>query len=307
MGDVLKGKGAIVTGGGGGIGRVLSIALAAEGAKVVVVDPGVGRDGAGSSEKPADLVVEEIKKAGGEALASYESITDFNAAERIVKSCVDTFGSLDILINVAGILRERMIFNMSEEDWDAVLAVHLKGTWNMSRHASAVMRQQKRGRIINTTSGAWLGSAGQSNYVAAKGAIVSLSRAIAIEMGRYGVTCNAIDPMAATRMTLTEEVKAGFIKRYEEGSLTKEQLDERLNIPPPEGITPFVVYLASDDSGFMNGEVFHIRSGRVALYSRPEQIKTIFKDGEWTVEELKKLVPGTIGAGLVNPSPPKVE
>ena len=305
MGTTLKGKSAVVTGGGGGLGRVISMGLAAEGAKVIVVDPGVTRDGTGSSARPADIVVEEIANAGGTAIASHDSITDFAAAERIVKTAVEKFGSLDILVNVAGILRERMIFNMSEEEWDAVLAVHLKGTWNMCRHATGIMRQQNSGRILNTTSGAWLGTAGQCNYASAKGAIVSLTRSIALEMGRYSVTCNAIDPMAATRMTLTEEVKKGFMKRFEEGSLTKEQLDERLNIPPAEGIIPFVIYIVSDDAGYINGEVFHVRRGRVALYSKPEQIKTIFKDGDFTVDEMKKLIPSTIGQGLVNPAPPK--
>jgi NAD(P)-dependent dehydrogenase (short-subunit alcohol dehydrogenase family) len=221
MSEKLKGKSGVVTGSGRGIGREIALAMAGEGANVVVVDPGVARDGSATNAAPADEVVDEIQKKGGTAIANYGSVVDFKAAESIIKSCVDKFGRIDFLVNCAGILRERMIWNMSEEEWDAVIAVHLKGTFNCSRHACVFMREQKAGRIINLTSDAWRGTVGQCNYGAAKGGIVSLTRAIAREMGRFGVTCNALCPVAATRMTMTEEVKAGMKKRLEAGLITK--------------------------------------------------------------------------------------
>ncbi len=184
---------------------------------------------------------------------------------------------------------------MSEEEWDAVIAVHLKGTFNCTKHACIRMREQKSGRIINTTSEAWRGTVGQSNYSAAKGGIVSFTKSVAREMGKYGVTCNAISPAAATRMTLTEEVKAGYQKRYEAGLITKEQLDLMLNIPGPEFIPPIVLYLCTDEAGYINGKVFGCSGGLVTIYSDPEPIRTIQKDhqkeGPWKLEELMKLVP----------------
>lgn len=169
MGNRLEGKNAVVTGGGRGIGRELALALAAEGAKVVVNDAGMERDGGGGSASPADEVVQLTRDGGGVAVASYESVADHAAADRIIKACVDNFGRIDILCNLAGIARERMVFNLPEEDWDAVIAVHLKGTFNCTKHACILMREQKGGRIINTTSEAWRGTVGQSNYGAAKG------------------------------------------------------------------------------------------------------------------------------------------
>lgn len=309
MGEILKGRNAVVTGAGRGIGREIALALGAEGVRVVVNDPGVARDGSGSDLAPADSVVAEIREAGGTAIANYESVASFQAAERIIKSCVENFGSIDILVNCAGVLRERMIFNMSEEDWDTVINVHLKGTFNCCRHACVFMRTQRFGRIINVTSDAWRGTVGQSNYGSAKGGIVSLTRAIAREMGRYGVTCNAIAPMAATRMTVTPEVKAGWIKRYEAGIITKEYLDSLLNMPGPEYVPPMVLYLASDAAADINGQVFHVEAGRISIYSEPVETKTIYRryqqEGKWTVEELIDIIPRTLLVGYVNPAPPE--
>jgi len=309
MGNRLEGKNAVVTGAGRGIGREIALALADEGAKVIVNDPGVGRDGSGPTQAPADEVVAEIKKQGGEAVANYESVADYAAAGRIIQGCVDSFGKLDILCNVAGILRERMLFNMSPEGWDAVLKVHLYGTFNCTRHACALMREQRSGRIINTTSDAWRGTVGQSNYGAAKAGIVGFTRAVAREMGRYGVTCNAICPVAATRMTLDEGVKEGMRKRYEAGIISKERLDEMLNIPGPEYVPPVAVYLATDLAANINGQVIGCGGGRVALYCEPVEIKGIYKDfrkdGVWTLDELIDLIPKTLAAGLVNPAPPQ--
>ncbi|MEW6033395.1 MAG: SDR family NAD(P)-dependent oxidoreductase [Chloroflexota bacterium] len=303
MGHGLQGKSAVVTGAGRGIGREVALALAAEGVKVVVVDPGVARDGSGRDTSPADDLVKDIQARGGTTIPCYESVADFTAAERIIKTCVDNFGSLDILFNGAGVLRERMIFNMTEDDWDTVLTVHLKGTFNMSRHACVVMRQQKSGRIINVTSDAWRGTVGQCNYGAAKAGIVGLTRAIAREMGRTGVTCNAICPLASTRMTMTEEVKAGWKKRMESGIITKERYDELMNMPGPEYVAPVVVYLTSDAAADVNGQVIGVCGGQVYIYSEPVQAKYLCKDGRWTLDELVALVPKTLLVGYVNPAP----
>src|SRR5215813_8723332 len=198
---LLDGKVAVVTGAGRGIGREEALLLAKNCAKVVVNDLGGHFDGTGADTRPAQLVVEEIKAAGGEAVANYENVADFKAAKRIVQCALDSFGKLNILVNNAGILRDRMIFNMTEEEWDAVLNVHLKGTFNCSRFASVHMRERKHGRIINISSAAALGSPGQPNYAAAKAGILGLTFSCANALGKYGVTCNAIMPQASTRMT----------------------------------------------------------------------------------------------------------
>ncbi|RLC95521.1 MAG: hypothetical protein DRI39_00180 [Chloroflexi bacterium] len=298
MDKKLEGKSAVVTGAGRGIGRAVALELARHGAKVVVCDVGGSRAGEGSDVGPAQEVVSEIKASGGEAIPSTESVTDFAAAERIVKTCVDTFGRVDILVNCAGILRDRMVFNMSEEEWDAVIAVHLKGTFNMVRHASRAMREQKWGRIVNTTSDAWRGSPGQPNYSAAKGGIVSLTRTVAGSLGKYNVTANAIAPIASTRMTMDDEVKERFTKLYEAGMMTKDQFDELLNMPGPEYVAPVVAYLCTDEAAMITGKVIGCGGGRVALYSDPVEIRGLYrdhvKDGAWTVEELIKLVPKTL-------------
>ncbi len=309
MGTKLKGRNAVVTGAGRGIGQAVSLALAAEGASVVVVDPGVGRGGEGSDLTPADETVAEIKKAGGNAIASHESVTDFAAAEGIIKSCVDNFGRIDIMVNCAGVLRERMVFNMTEDEWDTVINVHLKGTFNMCRHASSMMKGQKYGRIINTTSDAWRGTVGQCNYSAAKGGIVSLTRSLARELGKYGITSNCIAPNAATRMTLTEEVKAGWWKRVEQGIWTKEKYEESINMPGPEFVAPVVAYLATEDAANINGQVFGCGGGRMALFSEPLEVRGLYKnyaeEGAWTLDELISLVPGTLLVGYINPAPPE--
>ncbi len=294
----LDAKNAVVTGGGRGIGRAVALELAKNGAKVIVSDLGGSRSGEGADASAAEEVVAEIKQAGGTAMANHESVTDFVAAERIVKTCVDSFGSIDILVNCAGILRDRMSWNMSEEEWDAVIAVHLKGMFNMIRHAGRFMREQKWGRIVSTTSDAWRGSPGQPNYSAAKGGIVSLTRTLAGELGKYNVTANAIAPFAATRMTMDEEVIARFKKYYESGMMTEDQYDELVNMPGPEYLAPVVAYLCTEEAAAINGKVVGCGGGRVSLYSDPVEIRGLFRDhrqfGAWTVEELIKLVPKTL-------------
>lgn len=306
MGRKLDNKAAVVTGAGRGIGREIALFLAAEGAKVIVNDPGAARDGSGQDAKPADEVVAEIKKRGGEAVANYDSVANFASSERIINNCLDKLSRIDILVNVAGILRDRMIFNLSEEEWDEVLDVHLKGSFNCSRHACILMRKQRSGRIINITSDAWRGTVGHANYGAAKAGIVGLTRAIAREMGRYNITCNAIAPVAATRMTLDEDVKQGLKKRYEAGLMTKEQMDAIVNMPGPEYVPPIVAYLATDEAWNINGQVFHAEGGRISIYSEPVETKAIYKkEGIWTLDELIDIVPQTIVQGLVNPAPPQ--
>lgn len=308
MSKRLSGKAAVVTGAGRGIGREIAMALAAEGASVVVVDPGMARDGAGADLGPADQVVAEIKALGNQAVANYNSVTDFKAAEEIINSCVESFGHVDIVVNCAGVLRERMIWNMTEEDWDAVINVHLKGTFNVCRHACVKMRGQRNGRIINLTSDAWRGTVGQSNYGSAKGGIVSLTSAIARELGRYGVTANCLAPIAATRMTMTDEVKAGIKKRLDNGLITKEFYDSFMAMPGPEFVPPMAVYLASDAAANINGQIFHIEKGRVGIYSQPVETLAIYKtteNGMFGVEELEENVPKILLTGYINPAKPE--
>jgi NAD(P)-dependent dehydrogenase (short-subunit alcohol dehydrogenase family) len=208
MRAMLEGKVAIVTGAGRGIGREHALALARAGAKVVVNDLGAALSGAGSDQRPAEEVADEIRESGGEAAASYENVADFAGAERMIRQAIDEFGRLDILVNNAGILRDRMLVNMSEEEWDAVIGVHLKGHFAPTRHAAAHWRERSkageevRGRVINTSSPSGVfGNVGQANYGAAKGAIASFTLIAAQELGRYGVTVNCLAPNARTRMT----------------------------------------------------------------------------------------------------------
>lgn len=293
----LSGKNAVVTGSGRGIGREIALALAAEGAGIVVNDFGVKVDGTSPSGLPAEKVAEEVMQLGVKAVANFEDVSDYQAAERLIKNCVENLGSIDILCNTAGILRDRMVFNMSEQEWDAVLAVHLKGTFNCIRHASPFMRTQRWGRIINVTAPAWRGTIGQCNYGAAKGGIASLTYAIALEMGRYGVTCNAISPFAATRMTLSPGTIAGIEARLKAGLITQAEVDNFKNLPGPEYVPPIVVYLASEAASKVNGRVFGCGGGKVSLYSEPQEIKQIYKKEKWTVEELEELVPGFLLTG----------
>src|SRR5579883_2258840 len=237
---LLDGKVAIITGAGRGIGREEALLMARQGAKVVVNDLGGHFDGTGQSRSPAEEVVKEIRNAGGEAVANYESVADFKAAKRIMECALDNFGKLNIVVNNAGILRDRMIFNMSEEDFDAVIAVHLKGSFNMARHASAYWREQHKngnllnGRIINTTSDSGLlGNAGQSNYGAAKAALAAMAIILDRELYRYGVTANAIAPVARTRMTV-EGVPSSMFS----GTEGKDQWDPY----SPANVAPVVAW-----------------------------------------------------------------
>lgn len=302
----LKGKAAVVTGAGRGIGREVALLLAKEGANVVVNDPGFGRGGEPTEERPADEVVAEIRKAGGTAQPNFDSVADYLKAGLMVKQCVDAFGSIDILVNVAGNLRERMIWNMSEDDFDAVVSVHLKGHWNTAHHAIKYMRQAGFGRIVNFSSDAFKGSVGQCNYSASKAGIIALTRSIAKETYRNGITANAICPSADTRMTLTEAVKENRRRKFEAGLMTKEQYELTLVHRGPEYIAPMVAYLCTDDADTINGQVFHVERGRINTYYFGEDYKFLHKggDGMFSVDELIATVPGSLMSGIVPVVPP---
>ncbi len=306
MGERLKGKVAVVTGAGRGIGRGHALLLAAEGAKVVVNDLGGAADGTGADKAPADEVVEEIRKMGGEAVANYDSVATMEGGERIIKAAIDNFGRLDILVNNAGVLRDRMVFNMTEEEWDTVISVHLKGHFTCTKFACVLFRQQRSGRIINTSSSSGLGNMGQANYSAAKEGIVGLTRTVARDMGRYGVTCNAIRPRAATRLTMTPELKAAWEKRAATGvgGPTRAPRAE-IELLPPEACSPLVVFLCTDEAADINGCTFSVGGGEIHLYSEPQYWRSIYKEGIWDVDELCQLMPRTLAVGLVNPSPPQ--
>jgi NAD(P)-dependent dehydrogenase (short-subunit alcohol dehydrogenase family) len=260
-----------------------------------VNDPGVAKDGSGSDKGPADEVVDAIRSAGGTAVASYDSVASVQSGENIIKTCVDSFGRIDCLINVAGILRDRMVFNMSEEEWDDVIAVHLKGHFSCTKPAAVLMRQQRYGRIINFSSQSGLvGNPGQANYGAAKSGVAGFTRVISRDLGRYGVTCNAIAPRALTRMT-------GDLGGAAAGALSASEFAEM----PPDYVAPMTCFLATDDAWNINGQIFLVYGGTVSLLAHPTPYRTIFKpgDGQWTLDELADMVPGVM-AGIANPAPP---
>jgi NAD(P)-dependent dehydrogenase (short-subunit alcohol dehydrogenase family) len=307
MADMLAGRVAVVTGAGRGIGRGIALALAAEGARVVVNDYGVGLDGSAPSSGPAFDVVAEIERAGGEALANTDSVATWDGAAAIVGSAIRKWGRLDALVTCAGILRDRMIFNMSEEEWDAVIAVHLKGTFNCVRHAATEMRERRYGRIVTFSSGAGLfGNPGQANYGAAKSAIGGLTKVAARDLGKYGITVNAICPVAGTRMTVNEEVRRARQLRKEKGVQREDRGVAQIEELDPDDVAPMVVYLASEYARDVNGQFFLCFGNQVALVSQPRPVRTLYEpEGGWTLDEIDRLAPGTVLEGLANPAPPK--
>lgn len=296
MVKLLEGKCAVVTGGGRGQGKEIALAMARQGVKVIVNDLGGALDGTGSDPAPADEVVAEIKKEGGQAVANHDSVADFSAAENIITTCVENYGRIDILVNCAGIggRRPEKFWETSKEDWDRVIATNLNGTFNTCRHALAQMVKQGTGRIMNFSSPAWLGM-GASAYTASKGAVVSLSKGIAHLMAfeGYAITCNSIIPIADTRMSPRRggEIWERF---YKAGLITRQIYEESSDPPGPEHIPAVVLYLALDEAANINGQVIGASRGRVALYSWPTEIKGLYKEGVWTVEELIKLMPTTL-------------
>ncbi len=291
----LEGKVAVVTGGGNGIGREISKLMGAEGAKVVVNDLGTAVDGAGESTSAADQTVQMIKDAGGEATPNYESVATPEGGQNIVQTAVDTYGKLDILVHVAGILRDRMIFNMSIEEWDAVINVHLRGAYCVNKPACVLMRQQKSGCIINFSSISGAGNSGQANYAAAKAGILGLTRTVARDMAKYGVRANAIWPGADTRMTATVPEAARQL-RAERG--IGQQVATTATERRPENVAAVVAYLASDEAADITGWTVGISGDRLSLIEDPRPVKTVFCPGGWTLDKVVELWPGAFGLDL---------
>ncbi len=309
MAGRLEGRVAIVTGAGRGIGRGEALLLAGEGAKVVVNDLGGGPAGDGADQSPADAVAAEIRDAGGEAVASYDSVATMEGGERIVRTALDAFGRLDILVNNAGILRDRMVFNMSEAEWDSVIDVHLKGHFSTTKHAGLVFRQQRSGRIVNTSSESGLGNMGQANYAAAKEGIVGLTRTCALDLGRYGATVNAIRPRAGTRLTLSPEMEEARARRQaareQRGETDAAQAAAGIDALDPDLVAPLVVYLCTDAAADVNGRDFLVGGDEISLMSLPARERTIQREGGWTLDAIERVFPRTLGAGLTNPATPR--
>ena len=262
----LDGKAIAVTGAGRGIGRAVALACAAEGASVVVNDYGVSIDGKEPTSDVADEAVAEIQAGGGQAVANANSVTTMDGGASVVQSAIDAFGRIDGVVCVAGVLRERMLFNMAEEDWDPVIETHLKGTFTVFRAAASAFREQKSGSLVGFTSGAFAGPVAQANYSAAKGGIVSLVRSAAAGMYKYGVTANCIAPVARTRMS--ENVPFG------------------LEMGEPEDVAPMVAYLLSDLARQVTGQVYTVNAGKIAVWNQPAEVREMRKDGRWTLDEI---------------------
>ncbi len=307
MSSRMNGKVAIVTGGGRGIGRGIAMLLSKEGASVIVNDVGCDVNGTGSSTGPADAVVAEIASSGGKAISNYENTSEMNGAENLVKSALDSYGQLDILVNSVGIISDRMIYQMTPDDWDIVIKNNVKGVFAPSKFAAILFRQQRSGRIVNMTSDAGLGEIGRSNFAAASEAVIGLTRTTARDLGKYGVTCNAISPMVHTRLF------PGSVDEFRISENTLPTRDERAGIgsgPPidewsgpgspddPDNVAPLAVYLCTEASPNINGYVFGIRRGSIFLYSNPTIEKAIHKWGNFTMDEMDILVPKMIGDGF---------
>jgi NAD(P)-dependent dehydrogenase (short-subunit alcohol dehydrogenase family) len=294
---ICEGRSVVITGAGNGIGRAHALAFAAEGAHVVVNDLGGARDGTGSSATPAEAVVEEINAAGGQAVANADDISKWDGAERLIRTAIDSFGGLDVVVNNAGILRDRMLTNMTEAEWDSVIAVHLKGTFATSRHAAGYWRDESKAgrpreaRLINTSSPSGIfGNVGQTNYGAAKAGIASFSIIAAMELARYGVTVNAIAPTALTRMT------EDLIGTGGEGGTD----DSGFQPLAPDNISPLVVWLGSVESAGVTGRVFSVVGGSIIVdegwVSGPE----VDKGAKWTPEELGHVIPDLVAQAAPN-------
>lgn len=293
---IVDGRVVIITGAGRGIGREHALAFAAEGAKVVVNDLGAGLDGRDVGEHPAEQVVAEITAAGGEAVVNGDDVASWDGAANLVKTAIDNFGGLDVLVNNAGFLRDKMLVSMDESDWDDVIRVHLKGHFAPLRHAAAYWRAESKAgrpraaRVINTSSGAGLyGSVGQGNYAAAKAGIAEMTIQAAAEMKAYGVTANAIAPAARTRMTTSAgEAMAAQMAAPADGSFDKMD---------PANISPLVVWLGSAESGSVSGRVFEIEGGLIALSDGWQRSASRDKGARWNPAELGPVVADILAEG----------
>lgn len=273
---ILDGRAVAVTGAGRGIGRAVALDLAANGAKVVVNDYGVAVDGTEPTSEVAEAVVEEIRGAGGEAVANASSVTSMEGGASIVQSARDAFGRIDAVVCVADILRERMLFNMSEDEWDPVIATHLKGTFTVFRAAAPVFREQRSGTLIGFTSGAFAASIAQANYIAAKGGVVSLVRSAAAGLYKYGVTANCVAPTARSRMS---------------GAVPMD-----IQMGEPEDVAPLVTFLVSERARHLTGQIYDINGGRIGVYNQPRVVRSMEKEGRWSAEEIAGCIDAEIGS-----------
>lgn len=305
MPQLLRDKVAVVTGAGRGVGMGIAVVLAGEGAKVIVNND-IRKDLNGVFPSPpvANQVVEEITKRGGIAVANYDSVATPKGAENIIKSALDNFSRIDILVNNAGNIADHMIYNMTDEDWDSVIRVHLYGAFYCTRAACILMKEQRGGAIINMTSLGAFGNIGMVNYCAAKAGIIGLTKAVALEMGKYGTTCNAMIPTAATRISWSSEIEALWRRRAESGEAFAQAQLEEVGVAKPEDNGQLVAYLASEHARNINGCLFHVRPGRIELWSDQKPIKTIyFSDWRLNAGDLVHIMPKTLIVELINPSP----
>lgn len=314
MGDRLKGKVAVVTGAGQGIGRGIALAFADEGAKVVVNDLGTGADGSGSSTAEADAVVAEIKGKGGVAVANYDSVATSEGGNNIIKTAIDNFGAIDVLVNNAGILRDRMLWNMTDEEWDDVIKTHLYGHFYCTRATVIQMRsaikegRQKRGTIINFSSDYGItGSMINANYCAAKSGVIGFTYSCALALWRYGINCNAVLPSALTRLTASTSVQtyresARKNGRVDVDALSDEEIEARLRTGgSPDAIARVVCWLASDEAQDINGQLFAATEGRIGTFSRIQEVNSAYGDGMFTLDEIWRIMP-RLTAKLTNPA-----
>ncbi len=310
MGNRLEGRVVIVTGAGRGIGAEVAKWMAADGASVVVNDLGGSLDGTGDSSAPAEVVAQEIRDAGGTAVANFDSVAEYESAGRVVQSAIDNFGRVDALCHVAGILRDRMVFNMTETEWDGVLSVHLYGAFNMVRNAVPHMMDQGYGRIVLFSSGSGLGASGQANYAAAKEGMVGFARSLSKELAPHGITVNAVYPGGATRMTASIPESTTQLRQQQRAQAQPAPMAAQgapIEGPPeardPANNAPKTVYLCSEAAGDITGQVIGVSGWQATLYSPRHVIRSIHKDGRWTLDELDDLIPISLGSDLINPVP----
>ena len=313
MGNRLDGRVVIVTGAGRGIGAEVAKWMAADGASVVVNDLGGSLDGTGSAAAPAEVTAQAIRDAGGTAVANFDSVAEYETAGKIVQTAIDNYGRVDGVCHVAGILRDRMVFNMTEAEWDGVLQVHLYGAFNMVRNCVPHMIRQQYGRIVLFSSGSGLGASGQTNYAAAKEGMVGFARSLAKDLAPHNITVNAVYPGGATRMTESVPESTTQLRQQQRTQAQPQQAPASQGPPiqgPPEARDPAnnapkAVYLCTEAAGNITGQVVGVSGWQATLYSPRHVTRSIHKNGRWTLDELDDLIPIAIGADLVNPVPPQ--